>query len=75
MSAMKPGKIREQSVEELHLEEAKLKDQIFRLRFQFAIGQVENPMRIRLTRRDLARVQTIISEKVRAAAVRPAGRG
>lgn len=72
---MKPGKIREQSVEELHLEEAKLKDQIFRLRFQFAIGQVENPMRIRLARRDLARVQTIISEKVRAAAVRPAGRG
>jgi len=72
---MKPGKIREQSVEELHLEEAKLKDQIFRLRFQFAIGQVENPMRIRLTRRDLARVQTIISEKVRAAAARPAGRG
>jgi large subunit ribosomal protein L29 len=72
---MKPAKLREQSVEELHLDEAKLKDQIFRLRFQFAIGQVENPMKIRLTRRDLARVQTIISEKVRAAAGRPAGRG
>jgi len=72
---MKPGKIREQSVEELHLEETRLKDQIFRLRFQFAIGQVENPMKIRLARRDLARVQTIISEKSRAAAARPAGRG
>ena len=72
---MKASKIREQSVEELHLEEAKLKEQIFRLRFQFAIGQVENPMRIRLTRRDLARVQTVISEKQRTAAVRPAGRG
>ena len=72
---MKPGKIREQSVEELHVEETRLKDQIFRLRFQFAIGQVENPMKIRHARRDLARVQTIISEKVRAAAGRPAGRG
>jgi len=72
---MKASKIREQSVEELHVEEAKLKEQIFRLRFQFAIGQVENPMRIRLARRDLARVQTILSERQRAAAVRPAGRG
>ena len=72
---MKASKVRDLSVEELHLEETKLKDQIFRLRFQFAIGQVENPMKIRLTRRDLARVQTIISEKQRAAAGRPTGRG
>lgn len=73
---MKASKFRDQTIDELRLEEEKLKEQIFRLRFQFAVGQAENPMRIRLARRDLARVQTIITEKRRAAeAQRPAGRG
>ncbi len=63
---MRPSKFREQSVEELENEEVKLKEQIFRLRFQFAIGQVDNPMRLRHARKDLARVKTILNEKRRA---------
>ena len=65
---MKAAKLRDQSVDELHLEESKLKEQIFKLRFQFAIGQSENPMRLRHARKDLARVKTILNEKRHAAA-------
>jgi large subunit ribosomal protein L29 len=68
---MKASKFRDQTVDELHLEEQRLKEQIWRLRFQFAVGQVDNPMKIRLARRDLARVQTILSEKRRAAGAEP----
>lgn len=65
---MKAAKIRDLSPDELRLEEAKLKEQIFKLRFQFAVGQTENPMKIRQARKDLARVKTIINEKRRLAA-------
>ena len=68
---MKASSYREQSVDELRAEEARLKEQIFRLRFQFAVGQVDNPMRLRLARKDLARVKTILVEKRRAASARP----
>ena len=64
--SMKPGKIRDRSIEELELEEAKLKEQLFKLRFQVVIGQAENPLKIRTTRKDLARVKTILNEKRRA---------
>ena len=63
---MKPGKLRDRNVDELVLEEARLKEQLFKLRFQVAIGQAENPMRIRMARKDLARVKTILNEKRRA---------
>jgi large subunit ribosomal protein L29 len=56
---MKPEELREKEVE--------LQDQLFKLRFQQATGQIENPGRIRAIRRDLARVKTILGEKVRAA--------
>jgi large subunit ribosomal protein L29 len=64
---MRASKFREQSVEELRDEERKLKEQIFKLRFQLAIGQAENPMRLMAARKDLARVKTILGEKRRAA--------
>ena len=65
---MKPSKIREQSVQELEDERVRLEDQIFRLRFQNAVGQLDNPLKLRTVRRDLARVRTILNEKQRAAA-------
>ncbi len=64
---MKASKIREWSSDELEAEESKLKEQIFKLRFQFATGRAENPMRIRFARRDLARVKTILNERQRRA--------
>ncbi len=48
---------------ELVEKERQFKQELFNLRFQLATGRIENPMRIRQTRRDLARVKTIRREK------------
>ena len=64
---MKASKLRERSVEELQLEAEKLSEQLFRLRFQKATGQLENALKLREVRRDLARVKTLITEKTTAA--------
>lgn len=48
---------------ELAEQERKLKQEMFNLRFQLATGRIENPMKIRQTRRDLARVKTIMQQK------------
>ncbi len=60
---MKTGKLRDMTVDELRMQESRLTDQIFRLRFQVAASQVENPARLHLLRKDLARVKTILREK------------
>lgn len=49
---------------ELGEKERQLKQEMFNLRFQLATGRIENPMKIRHTRRDLARVKTILREKL-----------
>jgi len=51
------------TVDELNLEETKLVDQIFRLRFQIAASQAENPAKVHLLRKDLARVKTVLRQK------------
>lgn len=48
---------------ELLEKERQLKQEMFNLRFQLATGRIENPMKIRQTRRDLARVKTIMQEQ------------
>jgi large subunit ribosomal protein L29 len=48
---------------ELAEKEKQLALEVFNLRFQLATGRIENPMKIRQTRRDLARVKTIIRQK------------
>ncbi|MDN5293882.1 MAG: large subunit ribosomal protein [Eubacteriales bacterium] len=60
---MKADKIRELSTEELRKKEHDLKDELFKLRFQAATGHLENPMRIREIKRDIARVKTILRER------------
>lgn len=65
---MKASKVRDLSVEELGKREAELKEEIYNLRFQNRTGQLENPMRLRLSRRELARVKTILKAKGGAAA-------
>ncbi len=59
---MKSQKFQEMSQDELLREEREMTDQLFKLRFQRATGQVENPMKIRSVRRDLARVKTRLRE-------------
>jgi large subunit ribosomal protein L29 len=60
---MKPADVRELSVDDLRQREKDLDDQLFRLRIQKSMGQLEAPARVRGVRRDLARIKTILREK------------
>ncbi|NLC84331.1 MAG: 50S ribosomal protein L29 [Ruminococcaceae bacterium] len=60
---MKPSEIREKSNDELNQELIDLKEELFRLRFQHATNQLENPLKLRTVKRDMARVRTILRER------------
>ena len=60
---MELNKIREMSEAELNSELVRMKKDLFNLRFQHVTGQLENPIKMRETKRDIARVKTIIREK------------
>ena len=57
---MKASKIRQLTAEELNTKLNDLKAELFNLRFQLAINQLENPMRISAVKKDIARVKTVI---------------
>ncbi len=59
---MKAAKIREMSPEERQSTLADLKEELFNLHFQQAINQLDNPMRIKAVRKDIARIKTIERE-------------
>lgn len=60
---MKANEIRDLSTEEIESRVEQLKDELFNLRFQLATGQLENPMRIRQVRKDIARAKTILKQR------------
>ena len=60
---VKASEIRNLSVQELNEKLSDLKSELFNLRFQHAINQLENPMRLGAVKKDIARVKTIIREK------------
>ncbi|MBO4934870.1 MAG: 50S ribosomal protein L29 [Clostridia bacterium] len=60
--------LKELSVIELNDQLKELKEELFNLRFQHAINQLTNPVRINLVKKDIARVKTVIREKEIAAA-------
>ena len=60
---MKPDEIREMSVDDLRAKIEELTRERFNLRFRSATESIENPMRFRSLRRDIARMQTILREK------------
>jgi large subunit ribosomal protein L29 len=60
---MKIGEIRDLAVEDLQVRAKDLDDQLFRLRIQKSMGQLEAPAKLRTLRRDLARVKTILRER------------
>jgi len=62
-SAERVKKLRDMTVEELERSEAEMGEQMFRLRFQLAMGQTETLNKIRVLRKDRARLLTIIREK------------
>jgi len=59
---MKPAELRELDVDELRRKQAELRDQLFKLRFQHELGQLENSAKLRNVRRDIARIETVIRE-------------
>jgi large subunit ribosomal protein L29 len=65
---MKVDEFRELSVDVLRDRERELDDQLFRLRIQKSMGQLEAPAKVRDVRRDLARIKTILREKEQAQA-------
>jgi large subunit ribosomal protein L29 len=68
MPQVKARQLRDKSVQELQEQESTLREQIFKLRFQQATGQAENPQRVALVRKELARVLTVLREKSDAGA-------
>jgi large subunit ribosomal protein L29 len=63
---MKPSELRAMTIDELIQKEQDLRKELFNLRFQQATGEIENPMRINAARKDIVRVLTIKSEKLKA---------
>jgi len=59
---MKAVELREKSPDELNSELIKLKEELFNLRFQHAVNQLDNPMRINDVKKDIARVKTVLRE-------------
>ena len=60
---MKAAKVREMGAEELKTKQRELQEQLFRLRVQQSIGQLDNGIKLRQTRREIARVKTVLREK------------
>ena len=67
---MKASEIRKLGDVELREKVQELKDELFNLRFQKATGQLENPLRLREVRRDIARCKTIVRERELEAAAK-----
>jgi large subunit ribosomal protein L29 len=63
MSGKKMAELRDLSAEDLRQKERDLDDQLFRLRIQKSMGQLEAPVKVREVRRDLARVKTLLTQK------------
>ncbi|OHE56427.1 MAG: 50S ribosomal protein L29 [Thermodesulfovibrio sp. RBG_19FT_COMBO_41_18] len=62
---MKPSGLKAMTIDELTQKEQDLRKELFNLRFQQATGEIENPMRICAVRKDIARVLTIKTEKMK----------
>lgn len=60
---MKAEQLRDLNNEELERKLSDLKEELFNLRFQLATGQLDNPMRVRQVRKDIARVMTVMRER------------
>jgi large subunit ribosomal protein L29 len=59
---MKSSEIRELSQEEMERKLNGLKQELFNLRFQHGVGQLENPRKIKQTQKDIARILTVVAE-------------
>jgi len=62
---MKTAEIRKLSTEQINSNIEKLKEELFKLRFQLAVGQLENTARIKQVKKAIARMKTVLSEQAR----------
>ncbi len=60
---MKANELRDMSADELLEKISEMEEELFNLRFQAKIGQLSNPLRMRIVKRDIARVQTVLQEQ------------
>ena len=63
---MKIAELRNKTENELETRQRELSEQLFKLRFQRATGRIENPMKIREVKREIARIKTLLNEKSKA---------
>ena len=63
---MKASEVRDLTVQELENKLADLKKELFALRFQHTVNQLDNPARLKDVKKDIARVKTILTEKSKA---------
>ena len=59
---MKIAEVRDMSVTDLNKKLTELKDELFNLRFQHAVNQLEDPMRLKVVKKDIARIKTVLRE-------------
>lgn len=64
---MKPAEIKEMTPEDIKAKVAETTKELFNLRMRHSTNQLENPIRLRLLRRDVARLRTILAQKVKGA--------
>ena len=65
MPHLKANPMRDMGVDELQLRVAELREELFNLRFRNSLKQLDNPLKIRESRREMARLLTILNEKLR----------
>ncbi len=62
---MKIQELKELSADELRAKETELQDQLFKLRFQKSLGQLDSPMKVKNVKRDIARNKTLLKTQVK----------
>ena len=65
MSHLKANPMRDMGVDELQTRVAELREELFNLRFRNSLKQLDNPLKIRESRREMARLLTVLNEKLR----------
>ena len=68
MPHLKPSAMRDMNVDEIEVRIGELREELFNLRFRNSMKQLDNPLKIREARRELARLLTVLNQKRRAAA-------
>jgi large subunit ribosomal protein L29 len=63
----KPNTLRDMTVDELQLRVTELREELFNLRFRNSMKQLDNPLKIRTSRREMSRLLTVLREKERSA--------